>query len=459
MTNRILWFRQDLRLQDNPALQVVAQKGAFKAIYILDEENTADWSMGGASKVWLHHSLKDLNTQLGGALQVYRGNARDIIAQLQPDELYYNRCYEPWRMARDQSIKTMLKERGAQAYSFNGSLLWEPWEVLKKDGSPYRVFTPFYRKGCLAASPPRPVSGRPAQMDVVTESGGVNLNDLQLLDQRPWVDTVSASWDISEAGAHNRLNSFLQKGVYDYKKGRDFPALGTVSRLSPYLHFGQISPHQVWDAIQHLNQSENEVDRNRDHFCSELGWREFSHNLLYYNQDLPHRNLQSRFDAMAWGHDADTLKQWQQGQTGIPLVDAGMRELWQTGYMHNRVRMVVGSFLVKNLLLDWRLGQAWFWDCLFDADLANNSASWQWIAGCGADAAPYFRVFNPILQSQKFDPKGEYIRQYIPEIAHLSDKMIHTPWETPLESATYPTPIVELKESRNRALAAFKDLS
>lgn len=252
----------------------------------------------------------------------------------------------------------------------------------------------------------------------------------------------------------------MSEGIHHYKKGRDFPALGSVSRLSPYLHFGQISPHQVWHRVHQLPS-----DHNVDHFCSELGWREFAYNLLYHNPKLPEENLVSKFDAFPWKKDEKSFAAWKKGQTGIPMVDAAMRELWETGFMHNRCRMIVASFLIKNLLIDWRSGQKWFWDCLFDADLANNSASWQWVAGCGADAAPFFRIFNPVTQGEKFDPEGKYIRKYVPELAGLPDRYLFAPWQAPedvlRQSAVvlgkdYPYPIVDLKESRNRALQALE---
>jgi len=462
MSKTILWFRQDLRLDDNPALVAAMRDGAVIPIYILDDDNADAWAMGGASRVWLHHALDDLNQQLNGQLKVYKGRAETVLSALKPDAVYWNRCYEPWRMQRDEELKKTLKSRGVHVESFNGSLLWEPWEIFKKDGTPYRVFSPFYRKGCLMAPPPRVPVAKPDRL--VLEEGyhdpkSCSLDELNLLDARPWTRQICQNWDISEQGARAALERFLELGLENYKIGRDFPATQFVSRLSPYLHFGQISPHRIWAEVMKMNVALGHDDKNRQHFCSELGWREFSYSLLYFNQDLPKINLQSRFDAMPWRHDDEAFERWTKGQTGIPIVDAGMRELWQTGYMHNRVRMIVGSFLVKNLLIDWRLGQNWFWDCLFDADLANNSASWQWIAGCGADAAPYFRVFNPVLQSQKFDPEGEYIRRYVPELAPLPTKILHTPWEAPLTARSYPKSLVSLKETRERALAAFKNLS
>lgn len=462
----IHWFRQDLRLSDNPALSQAAALGKVLPIYILDDENVDVHAMGGASRWWLHHSLAALNASLGGKLNVYRGNAQavlqDLIARHKPTAVYWNRCYEPWRMARDARIKETLKSHGIQAMSFNGSLLWEPWDIRKNDGTPYRVFTPFYRKGCLSAPPPRDPLPAPTLLDGVRDPAALTLNDLHLLPTIRWDKQLEPHWQIGETGAQNRLYAFLDEGIGHYKEGRNFPAKPYVSRLSPHLHFGEISPHQAWHAARARGEN-----ANIDHFCSELGWREFSHHLLFQFPELPHQNLQSKFDQFPWRDDAAALKRWQRGQTGYPIVDAGMRELWQTGYMHNRVRMIVGSFLVKNLLLDWRHGERWFWDCLVDADLANNSASWQWIAGCGADAAPYFRIFNPVGQGEKFDATGEYTRRFVPELAQLPDRYLFKPWEAPaavLKQAgitlgtTYPTPMVDISDSRNAALQAFSSL-
>ena len=289
---------------------------------------------------------------------------------------------------------------------------------------------------------------------------------MQLLPDIPWHKKMEQYWQPGETGAHKRFEEFLDNGLKDYKEGRNYPARSNVSRLSPHLHFGEISPRQVWQDIC-ARMIADRCERDGEHFLSELGWREFSYNLLYHFPELPRINLQKKFDRFPWRNDIDALKAWQRGQTGYPIVDAGMRELWGTGYMHNRVRMIVGSFLVKNLLLHWHHGEDWFWDTLVDADLANNSAGWQWIAGCGADAAPYFRIFNPVTQGRKFDSQGIYVRRYVPEISQLPDKYLHSPWEAPQEVLTqagvrlgenYPAPIVDLKQSRERALAAFKYL-
>jgi deoxyribodipyrimidine photo-lyase len=360
-----------------------------------------------------------------------------------------------------------LKGNGRTVVSFNGSLLFEPQDVLKADGSPYKVFTPFYRKGCLGnARPPRIPLTAPILPSFDESPLGHELDELALTPSEGWYEGIAEAWMPGEAGALERLERFLDEGIRNYTEDRNRPDLGNVSRLSPHLHFGEISPHQVWHAANSL-KAMGGLENDIDHFLSELGWREFSYYLLYHWPALPLNNLQGKFDRFPWRDDPASLRRWQRGQTGYPIVDAGMRELWQTGYMHNRVRMIVGSFLVKNLLLHWHHGEAWFWDTLVDADLANNSASWQWIAGCGADAAPYFRIFNPVTQGRKFDPNGVYVRRFVPEIAALPDKFLHSPWEAPAPvlaevgielGSDYPRPMVDLKASRERALDAFRSI-
>ena len=463
----IHWFRQDLRITDNPALYEAAKRGVVFPIYIQDEDNAGEYSMGSASRWWLHHSLSSLNKSLKDKLCFFAGDPKKILINLIEEHnvkaVYWNRCYEPWQTARDNKIMKALDVHNTESHSFNGLLLWEPWEILKKDGTPYKVFTPFYRNGCLKASAPRmPLSKPDKLMLYVDNSNELSIDDLRLLPTNNWYNKLESYWKIGELAAQKKLEKFTRNRLKNYKQGRDFPALKTVSRLSPHFHFGEISPNQAWYMAK-----TNEASDNLDHFLSEMGWREFSYSLLYHFPELPRKNLQVKFDKFPWLENEENLHSWQKGQTGYPLVDAGMRELWQTGYMHNRVRMVVGSFLVKNLLLHWHHGEKWFWDCLLDADLANNSAGWQWIAGCGADAAPYFRVFNPITQGHKFDPSGEYTRQFLPELQNLPDKYLFSPWEAPdhvLQDAgvtlgkNYPNPIVNVKYSRERALDAYQSL-
>ena len=466
----IVWFRQDLRLADNPALRDAVQAGAsIIPIYILDDDNAGSWKMGGASRWWLHHSLNALRNGLSGNLFFYRGDARLVIAELvkstKASAVHWNRCYEPWRMKRDGDIKSMLEENGVEAKSFNGSLLFEPWVVKKDDGTPYRVFTPYFRRGCLKAGQPAVPLPAPKKINFAdSPAKALSIEALELLPTIHWDKQLEPHWTIGEKGAQKRFAAFLDDGLRGYKEGRNYPAKDHTSRMSPYLHFGEISPRTLWHDIR-ARMVADHAETDGDHFLSELGWREFSHSLLYFNHDLPTQPLQKRFSAFPWVKDDRGLLAWQRGMTGYPIVDAGMRELWQTGYMHNRVRMIVGSFLVKDLRLHWSEGEKWFWDCLVDADLANNAASWQWIAGCGADAAPYFRVFNPTGQGEKFDPQGDYVRRFCPELSKLPDDLIHRPWEAPpliLQQAgvtlgkTYPKPIVDHKQAREKALAAFQ---
>ena len=465
----IHWFRRDLRLSDNPALFAAANKGLVIPIYILDDVNSGIYKMGAASRCWLYQSLIALNSSLNGQLLVFSGDPKVILSELIEKHnvaaVNWNRCYEPWRIARDTQIKQDLLNKGIMVNTFNGSLLWEPWEVLKSDKTPYRVFTPFYHNGCLKTTEPRVPLDKPKQIQFFLNDQQTNQSDIEklgLLPQKSWSSEIIANWSIGELAAQQQLVDFMAEGISNYKEGRDFPAKNAVSRLSTYLHFGELSPNQVWYA-SYAQFAEN----NFEAFRRQMAWREFSYSLLYYNPDIPQINLQRKFDNFPWVNDSKLLIQWQKGQTGIPIVDAGMRELWQTGYMHNRVRMIVASFLVKNLLIDWREGERWFWDCLIDADLANNSASWQWVAGTGADAAPYYRIFNPVTQGQKFDSDGIYMRRYVPELALLPNKYLFNPWEAPKEilaaanislGVNYPYPLVDLKSSRARALELFKSL-
>ena len=462
MTNSIHWFRRDLRLADNPALTHAAKTGAVIPIYIHDPEPP----LGSASRAWLNQSLEALNSALEDRLHVFSGNPEDLLPQLVSQfgatTVTWTRRYDGPGTATDATLKERLKSQNVDVHSANGALLWEPWEVTKPDGSPYKVFTPFFRKGCMAAAPPRAPLPAPKIAFAETSEVPAPIASLNLGATPAWDIDVLNHWTPGENGANARLQIFLSEGLNGYQEGRNHPALPKVSRLSPHLAFGEVSPNTVWNAAR-----ATPATRDRDHFLSELGWREFSYSLLFRNPDIATRNLNAKFDAFPWLDDAEALRAWQRGQTGIPIVDAGMRELWQTGYMHNRVRMIVASFLVKNLRLQWRRGLAWFDDTLFDADPANNPASWQWVAGSGADAAPYFRIFNPVTQSAKFDGTGAYIRQYVPELAALPDKSLHAPWEAPalvLKAAditlgeTYPFPIADLKESRASALAAFQSL-
>lgn len=465
----IMWFRQDLRLSDNPALLNAIQQGRVLPVFILDEGN--DWSIGGASRWWLHHSLLALNKSLQGNLWILRGDAAELLPQLAREHsashAFWNRCYEPSIIRRDRLIKEQLTADGITATSSNGSLIWEPWENLKQDGTPYKIFTPFYKYAIANNPPAAPSPAANANFDTVKCLQGKNrIDDLNLLPEINWYEQIASQWQPGELGARQRLQNFTENGLYDYRDGRDYPAKRSVSMLSPHLHFGEISPGEAASVVKQAG----DIDSNEEqaaHFIRELAWREFSYYTLYHFPHICQQNMKSQFDRFPWVKDQKSLSLWQQGQTGFPLVDAGMRELWQTGTMHNRVRMIVGSFLVKNLMIHWLEGARWFWDCLLDADLANNSCSWQWVAGSGADAAPYFRIFNPVTQSTKFDPEGSYIRKYVPELNGLSNKAIHDPSSaaaSELEKAGvilgehYPRAIVDLKESRVKALDAYKAL-
>ena len=394
---------------------------------------------------------------------ILKGDAKVCIDQLMDffdvEEISWNRSYEPWIVERDKSLKTYLK-RKVNVNSFNGSLLWEPWEVLKNDGTPYKVFTPFYKRGCLSAQEPRVPKSEKINFFKHNFSS-LKLSDLKLLENKNWESKILSQWNVGEDASLEIMKSFYLNGVKDYSEGRNFPIKKNVSRLSPYLHWGQISPNILWYELQNLkNVRENDIEV----FKSELGWREFAYYLLYHFPYLQKKNLKSNFDNFQWLDDQINFKKWSKGLTGIPIVDAGMRELWQTGYMHNRTRMIVSSFLVKNLLIHWRRGEEWFWDCLFDADAASNSASWQWVAGTGTDSTPYFRIFNPVTQGQKFDPNGDYIKKYVPELKNFPLKFLFCPWECPPDilkninfelGKDYPYPIVDLKESRERALSTY----
>ncbi|WP_100657347.1 cryptochrome/photolyase family protein [Alteromonas flava] len=464
----IVWFRQDLRVKDNPALSWAVEQGKIVPVYIVDDRTEDRRDLGAASQWWLHHSLDKLRSRLNQHLIIRRGDPATILHELatecEAENVVWNRCYQPWQRQRDQQIKGRLKASGISAKSFNGSLLWEPMTISKQDGGAYKVFTPYYRKGCLNADSPRyplPSPERITYLDNDVES--LELDALNLLPTLPWADDFSKHWTPGEEGAATKLQRFISDAARQYKSDRDIPSVVGTSRLSPHLRFGEISPNQVWYAI--LDKFGGRDNESIDTYLSELGWREFSYYLLYHWPEITQTNFNEKFDKFPWNDEKEALLAWQRGQTGIPIIDAGMRELWQTGYMHNRVRMVVGSFLVKNLLQDWRKGEAWFWDCLVDADLASNTASWQWVAGSGADAAPYFRIFNPVLQGEKFDKQGEYVRSYCPELSSMPNKYIHKPWEAPekvLAEANitlgkdYPKPIVDLKASRQRALDAYE---
>ena len=446
----IVWLRDDLRIADNPALSAAAERGApVVVLFLLDELSSGIRPLGAASRWWLHHSLEALAAaveQLGATFVLRRGAALPELTRLAADlgagAVFWNRRYGGPQRTVDTALKTGLRATGLTVQSFHANLLHEPWTVTTGSGTPFRVFTPFW-KSCLSAAPPREPLPAPAPTSLtgVADVASDELADWMLLPSHPdWASGIRAAWTPGEKAAHAQLENFAVHDLAHYDDARDAPGGEATSRLSPYLRFGEISPFQVWQRIQR-GELTAAARHNASKFLSEIGWREFNWNILFHAPDLHEKNFRADFDAFPWPKpDPRDLAAWQQGRTGIPLVDAGMRELWQTGFMHNRVRMVVASFLIKNMLVDWRVGERWFWDTLVDADEASNPGNWQWVAGSGADAAPYFRIFNPLLQAEKFDSKGVYQRRYIPELG------------TP----AYPQPIVDLKKSRNDALAAYE---
>lgn len=465
----IFWFRQDLRLSDNPGLMEASSLGKVLPIYILDDLSPSPFKIGSASQIYLHHSLVSLSQSLNDHLNLYIGDPKEIIFRLikkyNIENIFWNRCYEPWRISDDAMIEKKLKILKINHTAFNGSYLWTPEEIKKEDGSYYKVFGAYKRKTYFLE--PRKPLPRPENLILMKDDGNkTTLNHLQLVQQHPWQNKIKEYWNFGESAAQNKLDTFLQNCLSGYKKGRNYPGVDQTSKLSVNLHFGEISPHQIWAFVNNIGRlyaSEEDVH----HFLSEMIWREFSCYLMTHFKGLPSDNFQIKFNGFPWEYNALFLSAWQSGNTGYPIIDAGMRELWQTGYMHNRVRMIVASFLVKNLMIHWHYGRDWFWDCLVDADLGNNSASWQWVAGCGADAAPYFRIFNPITQGEKFDSEGNYTRKFVPELEKLASNYLFKPWEAPekiLKGAgvvlgvSYPKPIVDLKNSRERALSAYKFL-
>ena len=461
MKPALVWFRQDLRLADNPALITTAKSGRpLICLYILDDETSGRWALGGAARWWLHHSLTCLDKSLSrhdGHLVLRRGRADTILAGIVKETgaelLVWNRCYEPFAVTRDTELKKRFAGDGTAVESFNASLLFEPWEITTKDGKPFRVFTPFWNALRQQTEPGKPQAA-PCALQFAPRIKSDRLEDWDLLPAKPdWAKGFD--WTPGEISAHHALSSFLEN-IPDYATARDIPGEDGTSRLSPHLNFGEIGPRQIWHAVKvHAHAG----GQGAQTFLKELAWREFCAQLLFHNPQLPDEPLDKRFAKFEWRTAEKDFEAWCQGRTGIPIVDAGMRQLWQTGWMHNRVRMIVASFLIKHLGIHWKQGEEWFWDTLVDSGLANNAANWQWVAGSGADAAPFFRIFNPVLQGEKFDPKGDYVRRFLPDLKAVPDKHIHRPWTLPEPPPNYPKPIVDLAEGRDRALKAFKALS
>jgi deoxyribodipyrimidine photo-lyase len=464
----IVWFRQDLRLSDNPALHAALEAGPVIPLYILDDETPGAWRIGAAARWWLHKSLSALAAAVAGRgarLILRRGRAAQVldalIAETGASAVYWNRQYEPFAIARDTTIEASLEARGVRVHGFNGSLLVEPWSVKNASGGPFKVYTPFWRAASSLVADQAPLA--PPQRIAATEvwPGSDDIGTWGLLPRKPnWAKGFEAAWCPGESGARKRLETFLDGRLASYADGRDRPDRAVTSRLSAHLHFGEVGPRQVWRAVQMARLNAPALEGHSAKFLAELGWREFSHHLLHHFPTLPERNFRAGFDRFPWRGEDAAFDAWARGRTGYPIVDAGMRELWATGYMHNRVRMIAASFLTKHLLIPWQRGARWFWDTLLDADLANNSASWQWVAGSGADAAPYFRIFNPVLQGEKFDPDGAYVRRWLPELKDCDPRFIHRPWESSsFAKLSYQTPIVDHDRARARALDAFRTIS
>ncbi len=456
----IMWFRQDLRLSDHPALAAAAAAGPVIPIFILDDETPGTWRWGGASRWWLHHSLASLSQVLP---MVFRhGRADQVLEQLVAETgaagIYFTRDYAPWSGHLEARVKSLCDKAGIGCHRYGGFLLHEPESIRNGSGEFFKVYTPFSRS-CLAKGEPRPPrKANDVQWHKNATSG--SLADLDLLPTKPnWATGMAAVWQPGEQGALILLSQFIEDSLADYADGRDRPDKPCTSRLSPHLHWGEISPHQVWYATrQAIDASSGKLDRGGEKFLKEVLWREFSYHLLHHVPDFPEKPFRAEFENFPWSNDPVALRRWQKGETGYPIVDAGMRELWETGIMHNRVRMIVASFLIKDLLVPWQQGESWFWDTLVDADIASNAASWQWVAGCGADAAPYFRVFNPVLQGEKFDPDGVYVKRWLPELRGVESRDIHHPWQMALPPAKYPKPMVDHGVARDRALAAFQKI-
>ncbi len=506
MKNSAVLFNQDLRIIDNPALFAALKNSQnILPIFILDEVNSR--TLGGASKWFLHFALESLSKELKEKfnlkLIVKKGNSLEILEDIflneKIDAIYFNKLLEPYNIKLQNQIVKLAKASKIQSFFFKSQTLFDPSEIKNGAGEFYKVFTPFWKECLRNASKIEPIldchallrkarndggwssesssparsalatkqsnfpTSSPARSALATKQSSLEINELNLLPKINWDLGFKNHWQFCHKKLRENLINFLQNKLTNYKEARDFPALESTSKLSPYLHFGMISPREIFNLASKFPES-----KGKAHFLSELGWREFSHHLIFYFPNLDKENYNKKFDKFPWLEDKNFLKKWQKGQTGFPIVDAGMRELWATGWMHNRVRMIVASFLIKDLLIDWRQGEKWFWDCLFDANLANNAASWQWVAGCGFDAAPYFRIFNPILQGEKFDPEGIYVKKWIPELKNLPTKFIHKPFEMDEKQLklcgvelgkNYPQPIVNHQNARDMAMMIYKNLN
>ena len=469
----LVWFRKDLRLRDNPALHAaLLAKRPVLPVFIWDCEEGGNWTPGAASRWWLHQSLKSLGDDiklLGGEFILAKGKAADLIPKIAlnhgAEKVLYGRAYDPTGLATQEAVEEALGRYGLSTESFNTSLLQEPWEAKNGTGKPFQVFTPFWRKsrGVIYREPE---SYDPKKLSFSSSSAAsLTLHELKLLPSHSWHRKLESHWTVTENKAHEQLARTVNEVTHSYTRRRNIPSVDGTSRLSPYLAWGQISPRRISQSV--LRNEGRDSARGENKFLTEIGWREFSYHLLYHFPHIPDEPLRTKYTSFPWRDDPVSLERWRFGNTGYPMVDAGMRQLYETGWMHNRVRMVVASFLVKHLLLSWSEGARWFWDTLVDADLASNTQGWQWAAGCGADAAPYFRIFNPITQGEKFDAKGTYVKHWIPSLENLPKKWIFRPWEAPIEALSdsgielngnYPGPCVDHSHARARALEALASL-
>ena len=476
----IYWLRREFRFRDNPALyHALANNDRVAVVYIYCPEEEQPWAPGAASRWWLHHSLQNFGQQLedrGGMLILRQGPSlqtlKQICAELDSQTVYWNRLYEPAIVARDKFVKKTLTDDGIQVKTFNAALLKEPWNATKKDGEAYKVYTPFSKQYFASDDLSTPLEPPEDFARTCTTLSSLQLKQLGITPSGHWTEKLSQYWLPGETAALNQLQSFLQHNVLDYPVERDIPSIDGVSKLSPYLHFGEISPRQIWHEVLFSAAHFADNGHHAAHtlcvtYLKQLVWRDFAHHMLFHFPHTTERPFRQQFEHFQWDQNISLLNAWQRGDTGIPLVDAGMRELWQTGWMHNRVRMIVASLLTKNGLVNWLEGARWFWDTLVDASLANNTMGWQWTAGCGVDAAPYFRIFSPVRQGQRFDPEGEYVKQWLPELSDVPRKFIHEPWNTPdsvrvqcnfKPGKNYPLPVVDLSAGRGESLARFKAL-
>ncbi len=463
----VVWFRQDLRLSDNPALCAASKEGQVLPVYIWSPDEESRWSPGSAGQWWINRSvgsLRDRISRKGGKLVIRSGSSSsqlsDLSARVGANAVYWNRRYEPAVSKRDDKIERLLREGGIGVRRFNGSLLFEPWDLATQQGGPYKVFTPYWRAIQQLPVPSEAV-GEPEISWLKRVPGSEVWEDLGLVSADDRTMGFGVRWQPGEVGGREMLDAFINEGLGRYDSDRDRPDVIGTSRLSPYLHHGELSPRQVWHAVREAKVGARSGVLRQHIVCyqRQLVWREFAYHLLHHYPKTPVSPLYEKYKSFPWRKDRKGLKLWQRGETGYPIVDAGMRELCETGWMHNRVRMIVGSFLVKDLLLSWTEGSKWFWDRLVDADLANNTLGWQWVAGCGADASPYFRVFNPVLQGKKFDPDGDYVRRYVPELKDVPSRYIHEPWKwSGIGSCDYASPMVDHGEARDRALGAFGEV-